>query len=86
VLIATRHNLHAEIICEALEAGKTVFFSSHILSDVEALCDRVIMLDKRVKTTVAIGKPGELRDRSDNPYAGVIHALLLLLRDPGSQV
>ncbi|HEY5996257.1 MAG TPA: ABC transporter ATP-binding protein, partial [Candidatus Deferrimicrobiaceae bacterium] len=31
------------------EAGKTVFFSSHIISDVEALCDRVIMLRKGVK-------------------------------------
>ena len=27
-------------------AGKTVFFSSHIISDVEALCDRVILLHK----------------------------------------
>ena len=26
------------------EAGKTVFFSSHILSDVEAICDRVAIL------------------------------------------
>jgi ABC-2 type transport system ATP-binding protein len=27
-------------------SGKTVFFSSHIVSDVETLCDRVIMLHK----------------------------------------
>jgi ABC-2 type transport system ATP-binding protein len=28
------------------EAGKTVFFSTHILSDVETLCDRVAILNK----------------------------------------
>lgn len=30
-----------DIILELKEAGKTVFFSSHILSDVERFCDRV---------------------------------------------
>ena len=34
------------LIRELREAGKTVFFSSHIISDVEALCDRVIILQK----------------------------------------
>jgi ABC-2 type transport system ATP-binding protein len=34
------------LIRELKTAGKTVFFSSHIISDVEALCDRVIMLQK----------------------------------------
>lgn len=34
------------LIRELKTAGKTVFFSSHIISDVEALCDRVIMLHK----------------------------------------
>jgi ABC-2 type transport system ATP-binding protein len=34
------------LIREMKASGKTVFFSSHIISDVEALCDRVIMLDK----------------------------------------
>jgi ABC-2 type transport system ATP-binding protein len=34
------------MIRELKTAGKTVFFSSHIISDVEALCDRVIMLHK----------------------------------------
>jgi len=32
------------LIREMKEAGKTVFFSSHIISDVEALSDRVIIL------------------------------------------
>lgn len=40
-----------DLILEQRDAGKTVFFSSHILSDVEAICDRVAIL---------VG--GELRD------------------------
>jgi ABC-2 type transport system ATP-binding protein len=33
-----------DLIIEQRESGKTVFFSSHILSDVEAICDRVAIL------------------------------------------
>ena len=33
-----------DIIVEEAKAGRTVFFSTHILSDVESLCDRVCML------------------------------------------
>lgn len=33
-----------DLILEQREAGKTVFFSSHILSDVETICDRVAIL------------------------------------------
>jgi ABC-2 type transport system ATP-binding protein len=46
------------LIRELKAAGKTVFFSSHIISDVEALCDRVIMLHKGKK--VAEGRVEEL--------------------------
>jgi len=46
------------IIRDLKAAGKTVFFSSHILSDVEALCDKVIMLHKGRK--VAEGRVEEL--------------------------
>jgi ABC-2 type transport system ATP-binding protein len=46
------------IIRELKAAGKTVFFSTHIISDVEALCDRVIMLHKGRK--VAEGRVEEL--------------------------
>jgi len=35
-----------DIIRELKAAGKTVFFSSHIISDVEALCDRVIIIHR----------------------------------------
>lgn len=33
-----------DLILEERRAGRTVFFSSHILSDVEALCDRVAII------------------------------------------
>lgn len=46
------------IIRDLKAAGKTVFFSSHIISDVEALCDRVIMLHKGRK--VGEGRVEEL--------------------------
>ncbi len=37
------------LIRELKAAGKTVFFSTHIISDVEALSDRVIILNKGMK-------------------------------------
>jgi ABC-2 type transport system ATP-binding protein len=33
-----------EIILSLKQAGKTIFFNSHVLSDVEAICDRVAIL------------------------------------------
>lgn len=33
-----------DVIVEVHRAGKTVFFSSHIVSDIEEICDRVIFL------------------------------------------
>jgi ABC-2 type transport system ATP-binding protein len=35
-----------DLIIEERKAGKTVFFSTHILNDVEMLCDRVCILKK----------------------------------------
>ena len=35
-----------ELLQELKEQGKTVFFSTHILSDAEALCDRVAVIHK----------------------------------------
>jgi len=35
-----------QAIAEMREGGTTVFFSSHILADVEAICDRVVMLHR----------------------------------------
>jgi len=40
-----RH-LITDVILELRQRGKTVFFSSHILSDVEKLCDRISILNE----------------------------------------
>jgi ABC-2 type transport system ATP-binding protein len=41
-----------DLILEEKKRGKTVFFSTHILSDVETLCDRVVIL-RRGETVVS---------------------------------
>jgi len=51
-----------DLILEEKRRGKTVFFSTHILSDVETLCDRVVIL--RQGEVVVSGKVRELL-RSD---------------------
>jgi ABC-2 type transport system ATP-binding protein len=47
-----------DIIVEEKKAGRTVFFSSHILSDVELLCDRICILQKG--EIVVLGSLGDL--------------------------
>ncbi len=51
-------------------AGKTIFFSSHILSDVEALCDRVIMLHRGRK--VAEGRVEDLVGKEGIQYVELL--------------
>ncbi|WP_129295550.1 ABC transporter ATP-binding protein [Streptomyces lydicus] len=46
-------------VAEARDRGRTVLLSSHVLSEVEALCDRVSII--RRGRTVASGSLGELR-------------------------
>lgn len=41
-----------DIICDLKQRGKTVFFSTHITSDVEAVCDRVGVIAKGVLEAV----------------------------------
>jgi ABC-2 type transport system ATP-binding protein len=48
-----------ESVIEARERGQTVFLSSHILSEVEALCDRVAIL--RGGRLVEVGTLAEMR-------------------------
>jgi ABC-2 type transport system ATP-binding protein len=57
------------LIRELRGSGKTVFFSSHIISDVEALCDRVILLHRGRK--VAEGSLEELLGGGDMQYVEV---------------
>ena len=42
-----RHQIKG-LIAELKQEGKTIFFSSHILSDIEALCDRIGVINKGV--------------------------------------
>ena len=60
-----------EIVAEARQAGRTVIFSSHVLSEVEEVCDRVVILrkGKLVHTQVM----AELRKR---------HRIRLKFREP----
>jgi len=36
----------SDLVASLKSAGKTIFFSSHILADIERLCDRVMIIDK----------------------------------------
>jgi ABC-2 type transport system ATP-binding protein len=47
-----------DVILDLKERGKTVFFSTHILTDAESLCDRVALL--RGGTLVAAGRLDEI--------------------------
>ena len=40
---------------------------THELPSIFAIADRIIMLDNQLKGIVAMGKPEDLRDHSDNP-------------------
>ena len=51
-----------ELMLALRDAGKTVFFSTHILSDVEAITDRVAIVARG--TLVASGTPQELVTRT----------------------
>lgn len=49
----------------AKDAGKTVFFSSHILSDIEEICDRIAILDKA--SIQFVGTPSEFKQAHEEP-------------------
>lgn len=54
-----------DLIASLRDDGKTVFMCSHILSDIEVLCDRVAIL-KRGRLA-QVGHLEELRQRTDSP-------------------
>lgn len=66
-----------DLILEERDAGRTIFFSTHILSDVEMLCDHVTIL--RQGSVVVTGRMSELlrRDvqRTDVVVRGVTEGL-----------
>jgi ABC-2 type transport system ATP-binding protein len=75
-----------DLIVEEKRAGRTVFFSSHILSDVEMLCDRVCILrDGEVVVKGAISEllgAGKER-RSEVQLRGAPDALFTALVEMG---
>lgn len=48
--------------------GITFVIVTHELSSIYAIADRVIMLDKNLKGILAIGRPRDLRDHSENEF------------------
>jgi len=62
-----RHQIKG-LIAELKQEGKTIFFSSHILSDIEALCDRIGVIHKGVllysgRLEDFLGTGGSLEER-----------------------
>ncbi len=53
-----------DLLVELSNEGKTIFFSSHIVSDVEEVCEKVIVLEKG--TIVYEGNISELIQRNSN--------------------
>lgn len=56
-----------EIILALKREGKTIFFNSHILSDVEVICDRIAILDQG--ELIALGNLNELLGTADQYFA-----------------
>lgn len=84
-----------DLIFEERARGRTVLFSSHVLSDVEALCDRVVIL--RAGAVVVAGAVNELVHRSatmteltlrgvDDALRSTLAARAKLLRHMGDEV
>ncbi len=62
-----------DIILALKEAGKTVFFSSHILSDAELICDRVAIVNRGRLTT--LGEMGSILSAKVKEYEAVLSGL-----------
>lgn len=58
-----------DVIVEINKSGKTVFFSSHIVSDVEEICDKVIFLKKG--QLVYQGKVDDIINQNIKPVSRV---------------
>jgi ABC-2 type transport system ATP-binding protein len=52
-----------EIILALKQQGKTIFFNSHVLSDVEVICDRIAILDRG--ELICVGRLEELLGSAD---------------------
>ena len=59
-----------ELIASLRARGKTIFFSSHILTDVEAMCDRVAILNRG--RLLESGRLSEILKRRSNEIEAVV--------------
>ena len=59
-----------ELIREEAAQGTTVFFSSHVMQEVEAVCDRVAIMDEG--RLVAVDAIDELREATDKEFTLVL--------------
>jgi phospholipid/cholesterol/gamma-HCH transport system ATP-binding protein len=64
----TSAELDELILRLARSLGITFVVVSHELASIDAIADRAIMLDKRVRRIVAMGPPRELREKSEDPW------------------
>jgi polar amino acid transport system substrate-binding protein len=55
VLIATRHDLHASIVCEALQAGKTVFCEKPLCLREEQLAEIIRVIEETKNDRLLVG-------------------------------
>lgn len=55
-----------KVIREMRDAGKTILFSSHIMSEVEKLCDRIAIIHRGM--LLALGTLDELREQTGEHY------------------
>lgn len=63
-----------EIIRQENDRGTTVFFSSHVMEQVEAVCDRVAILDRGELVAVdSIDKLREANESSEVLYVDLVH-------------
>jgi ABC-2 type transport system ATP-binding protein len=77
-----------DIIVEERSSGRTIFFSTHILSDVETMCDRVTILrEGKVVVSGALRKllRGDVL-RTDITLAGVSDSLRSVFEEAGFRV
>ena len=52
-----------ELLLRSRAAGKTIFLSSHLLSEIESVCDRIAIMNRG--RLVRLGTTGELLERAD---------------------
>jgi ABC-2 type transport system ATP-binding protein len=68
-----------DLIVDERKSGRTVFFSTHILNDVEMLCDRVCILKKG--EVVVSGRMADLLGEAGGRFEVVLEEMSDTLRD-----